>query len=267
MTQRIKLTIAYLGSPYHGWQRQPGQRTVQGEIEHSLVHLTKRPRITVTGAGRTDAGVHARAQVAHADLPLGFPPAALASALNARLPQTICIMAAVTAPAGFHARFSARGKAYTYRITWGPVRLPWQAQRAAPMPEPLDRAAIERCAKAIIGRHDMASFTVSDPAQGSTVRTIFDVRVSWGRTALRLDFFGSGFLRYQVRRMAGAILEVGAGKRSTAEFVRLITDPEPGAPLPTAPARGLTLEKVYYRLPAAWAALSGRRAPILAPDG
>ncbi len=265
MEQRIKLTIAYLGSPYHGWQRQPGQRTIQGEIEKALRRLTKGPRITLTGAGRTDAGVHARAQVAHVDLPEALPPAALPNALNARLPETIRIMAATRAPAGFHARYGARGKAYTYRIAWGPIRLPWHTQRCAIIPEPAYRAALDACLPILVGRHDMASFTVRDPAQGSTLKTIFAARASWGRTTLRLEFYGSGFLRYQVRRMTGALLEVGSGRRSVDDFIRLVTAPVPGAAVPTAPARGLTLERVYYRLPSAWTAEPA--SPLLASNG
>ena len=250
MARRIKLTIAYLGTPYHGWQRQPGQKTIQGEIENAVAAMTRGLRVVVTGAGRTDAGVHARGQVAHLDLPETFPPEALSRALNARLPETIRIMGAITAPPRFHARFSARAKRYAYRIGWGAAPLPWREQRTTRMPEPAHREALERCLHALIGRHDMASFSVPDPTQGPTVKTIFAVRTSWGRTTLRLDFFGSGFLRYQVRRMAGTLLQVGAGVRSIADFIRLIEIPTPGASLPTAPARGLTLERVFYRLPA-----------------
>lgn len=249
MARRIKLTIAYLGTPYHGWQRQPSQRTIQGEIENAVTAVTGGLGVAVTGAGRTDAGVHARGQVAHLDLPGSFPPEALRRALNARLPETIRIMAAVPVPPRFHARFSARGKRYAYRIGWGPVPLPWREQRTARMPEPADRDALERCLQALVGRHDMASFSVPDPAQGPTVKAIFAARASWGRTTLQMDFFGSGFLRYQVRRMVGALLEVGAGVRSAADFMRLVEIPTPGAPLPTAPPRGLTLERVFYRLP------------------
>ena len=247
MEQRIKLTVAYLGTPFHGWQRQPGQRTVQGEIERAVAHVTKGLRPVLVGAGRTDAGVHARGQVAHLDLPVSIPIESLRRALNAVLPETVRIMAAARASAGFHALGSARGKHYVYRIAWGPTRLPWAALRSASLAPPRDREAFEAGLRCFEGRHDMASFSSPAALQGPTEKTLFRTAVHWGPRDLAIHFVGSGFLRYQVRRMVGALLEVGSGERTLDDLARLLAQPTPGAPVRTAPARGLTLEKVYYR--------------------
>jgi len=256
MERRIKLTIAYLGTEYHGWQRQPGQRTIQGELESALTRITGRASPAVTAAGRTDAGVHARAQVAHVDLPAGLPAKVLPRVLDAALPQTIRILRAVTVPPAFHARRDTRAKRYVYRIHWGGTRLPWAALRSAPMPPVLERGIVEAALGLLVGRRDMASFTVPDPAQGPTTKSLLSCWAVWGRSSLALHFLGEGFLRYQVRRMVGAVLEA-ASRGSTLRLERLLERPEPGAPVATAPARGLTLEKVYYRGPGPSRGLGG----------
>ncbi len=246
MTRRIKLTVAYLGTPFHGWQRQRGQRTVQGELEAALGRLTGHAPPTVVGAGRTDAGVHARGQVAHVDLPDGLPAGILPGALGAALPAEIRVLRAVAVPVSFHARRSARAKHYAYRVHWAGHLLPWSALRSAQVDAPPDSGVVREALELLRGRHDMASFTVTDPAQGPTVRTILGAWESRGRRTLTLHFVGEGFLRYQVRRMAGAIL-AAARDGSARRIAKLLENPLPGAPVPTAPPEGLTLEHVHYR--------------------
>lgn len=246
--RRIKLTIAYLGTGFHGWQRQKGQRSVQGELESALARVTGRPAPAVTGAGRTDAGVHARGQVAHVDLPTGLPIRQLPSILNASLPEGIRVLRAVAVRPSFHARRDAVAKHYAYRLHRGEARLPWAALRSAPMPAVVDRRILESALALLVGRHDMASFSVPDPTQGPTTKRLLAAWAHWGRLSLTLHFLGEGFLRYQVRRMTGALLSA-AGERSTSRLERLLSHPSPGAPIATAPARGLTLERVYYRQP------------------
>lgn len=244
---RTKLTVAYSGGGFSGWQRQDRGRTVQGELESVLTKLFGPQRIVVVGAGRTDAGVHAAAQVAHADLPEGIPPAALPRLLNARLGDDVRVRSATRAADGFHAIGSALGKHYTYRIRWSEPDLPWQGLRSAVLPPPIERTLLDMACQKLPGRRDWASFTVPYTHGRSTVRTIFRVQPVWRRSGLDLHVFGGGFLRYQVRRMVGALLDVGRGKLTLNDIEDLLESPSPGAPLYTAPARGLTLERVYYR--------------------
>lgn len=249
MSRRVKLTVAYLGTPFHGWQRQVEQRTVQGELETALAGLTGGRRIAVTGAGRTDAGVHARGQVAHLQLPGRFPVEKLVEALNRCLPEEIRVRSAVAAEEQFHARHDARGKHYAYRVGWGPEPLPWRGLRRAQGEAIADPQALEAAMALLVGCRDMASFTVPDPSQGPTTRELFAAWPVLSIAGVTLHFVGGGFLRYQVRRMAGLVLEIGRGRQPLEELVCLIEQPTPGAPVKTAPARGLTLEKVYYRRP------------------
>jgi tRNA pseudouridine38-40 synthase len=243
----MKLTVAYLGGPFHGWQRQPGRPTVQGELEAAIRSMTKREAVAVVGAGRTDAGVHAAGQVAHVELPSTLPPSNLKSAVNGILPSAIRVRAAVRAATSFHARHSALGKIYCYRLRWRESTLPWNQQRCATVPAMPDVAAITAAVSLLPGRRDMATFTVPEAAEKNTLRSLFRVTALPRREGLDLVFVGDGFLRYQVRRMVGALLELGWGRLSLTEFRRLLEIPSPGAPLWTAPAAGLTLERVLYR--------------------
>ncbi len=247
MGARSKITVAYLGSRFSGWQRQDRDRTVQGELESTLTMLFGPQRIVVVGAGRTDAGVHAAAQVAHADLPENIPPAVLPRLLNARLADDVRVRSVTRAADGFHAISSALGKHYTYRTRWSEPDLPWQGLRSAVLPPPSDPMLIVRACQKLPGRRDWASFTVPYAHGRSTVRTIYRVQPVWRRSGLDLHVFGEGFLRYQVRRMVGALLDVGRGRLTIKDIEDLLESPTPGAPLYTTPARGLTLERVYYR--------------------
>ena len=247
MGRRMKLKIAYHGESFHGWQQQRGQRTVQGELHKALATLFRGHRISVVGAGRTDTGVHAAGQVAHLDAPGSIPPEALVCGLNSRLPRQIRVLSASPVAETFHARKSALGKLYTYRARWCEPKLPWLEQRSAAVKKISNSAGLSAALDLFMGRHDWASFTVPDPGTESTTRTIFRVRLRHRSEGIDLDFFGEGFLRYQVRRMVGALLEVGLGERDEDNLKDLINNPRPGAPIRTAPAHGLCLEHVYYR--------------------
>lgn len=247
MRTRTKLTIAYLGGPFLGWQRQPTGRTVQGEIERALATMTSGLEAAVVGAGRTDAGVHAAGQVAHVDLSAMIPPDAMVRALNGLLPDEIRVRSAVRVDERFHARRSARGKLYCYRVRWRPSPWPWLGARCAVMPRVVAFDELGRAAARLVGCHDFASFTVPEAAAEPTVRELYRVQVSPRRDGLDLGFIGSGFLRYQVRRMVAALLEVGRDRLCVDDVQEMIASPQPGRPLPTAPARGLTLERVLYR--------------------
>jgi len=247
MVRRMKLEFAYHGQSFHGWQKQRDQRTVQGELQRALGTLFRGHRILVVGAGRTDTGVHAAGQVAHLDAPGSIPPEALVRSLNSRLPRQIRVLSARPVAETFHARKSALGKLYTYRARWREPNLPWLEPRSAAVREISDSANFSAALDLLVGRHDWASFTVPNPGTKTTTRTIFRVGLRQRRQGIDLDFFGEGFLRYQVRRMVGALLEVGTGNREVDDLRNLIENPRPGAPIRTAPAHGLCLEHVYYR--------------------
>ena len=247
MVARTKLTVAYLGGEFSGWQRQTRVRSVQGDLEKALRKLTGDSSVVVVGAGRTDAGVHAAAQAAHVDLPLGIPPEVLPRLLNARLASDVRVRSATPVADDFHAIKSALGKHYAYRMTWSEPDLPWQGLRSAVLPRPSEPEVLEEACRHLSGRRDWASFTVPEGARRSTVRTVYLVKPVWRRSGLDLHVFGDGFLRYQVRRMVGALLDVGRGKLAVEDLLNLLESPSPGAPLQTAPARGLSLERVYYR--------------------
>ena len=247
MAFRMKLVIAYLGGPFHGWQRQRGQQTVQGEIEKALARLFGGSRIAVHGAGRTDAGVHAFGQVAHCDLPVEIPPEGLVRGLSGFLPEGIRIRSAQRVGSTFHARRSAIAKLYTYRARWHRRTLPWLDTRTVHLPAVAHPAAMATAALELLGTHDWASFSVPDLPVKSTIRTVYRVDLRHLRNGIDFDVAGDGFLRYQVRRMVGALLEVGRGRRSIDEIRALIGSSIPGASITTAPAAGLTLEHVYYR--------------------
>lgn len=245
MGQRIKLTVAYFGERFHGWQRQPADRTVQGELERAMSTLTGGIEISVVGAGRTDAGVHAAAQVAHADMPVEIPTSGILKGLNGLLPGDVRIRAVTAVSDSFHARRSALGKHYSYRVRWRTPDLPWLGLRAATMQPVSSPESLDRAAALLPGRRDMASFSV--PQKMSTVRTLHRVWIEPRQQGLHLHFVGEGFLRYQIRRMVGALLDVGCGRLEMGDFDRLLQHPSPGAGVFTAPSRGLTLERVFYR--------------------
>ena len=247
MSRRMKLVVAYLGTGFHGWQRQPRRVTVQGELERVLARLAGGRPVAVVGAGRTDAGVHAAAQTAHVDLPTSIPPEGLVRALNHLLPPEIRVCSARRVSARFHARKSALGKRYTYRARWREPSLPWHGLRTAVVAPPKNHEDLKLAARFLSGRHDWASFTVPYPDSHSTVRVLYRLSLRERRDGLDLQFVGEGFLRYQVRRMVGALFEVAWNRRSLDQLQALIEEPTQGAHLWTAPAQGLTLERVYYR--------------------
>ena len=191
---RFKLVIAYLGTPFHGWQRQPGCRTVQGELESAAQRVTRHQRQSVVGAGRTDAGVHAAGQVAHLELAVEIPPDGLLRALNGLLPDEIRLRSVRCTGPGFHARRSARAKLYIYRARWQPPSLPWLGLRSAILPPVVDPEALQRALRLLPGRRDMASFTVTDPTQGPTERQLHRVWSVPRRRGIDFCFLGRGFL-------------------------------------------------------------------------
>jgi tRNA pseudouridine38-40 synthase len=247
-TVRTALTIAYLGGGFAGWQVQPDARTVQGELQRALERLAGRP-VRLTGAGRTDAGVHAAAQVAHADLPASIPLPGLRAALNGMLPLDVRVLRARRVAPDFHASRWAVAKRYRYRLAAGAALEPWEALRTWLLPYRLDAAMMAAAAGSLAGTHDFAAFALSGHSgtgRRGCVRTVHRVELRRRGRRLAITVEGDGFLRGMVRRIAGALVEVGRGARPASWVADLLADPATRPPAPTAPPHGLTLEKVFY---------------------
>lgn len=242
---RIKLIIEYDGTNYAGWQRQVNGTGIQQVIEDALFKLTGE-KTTVIGAGRTDAGVHALAQVAHFDTRSTVPPDKFSFALNTMLPPDIRIKASLQAEDGFHARFDAKGKCYIYRIYNGRHSSPLLRLTHAHVPLPLDVDAMNGAARLFVGRHDFASFTTADRRRGSTVRNIFACDASGAGEEITVTVEGDGFLYNMVRIIAGTLIEVGLGKRDAESIKKALETRDRTLAGVTAPANGLTLKEVYY---------------------
>ena len=252
-----RLTLSYRGTGYAGWQRQPNALAVQQVVEEALGDLLG-CEVTIHGAGRTDAGVHALGQTAHLRLETAFPEQGLVHGTNHRLPPDIRLLAAHRMPAGFHARKSALGKEYLYRLYLGRVVPPLVAPYAMRAPRDLDLAAMRRAIQALPGRHDFTAFASAGGAHGQPFRRIFAATLDRDGRELRLRFSGDGFLRGMVRALVGTLIEVGTGRRSTESMAELLSGRPRSEAGPAAEAQGLTLERVVY--PARWEPLGGYEA-------
>lgn len=273
-----KLTLAYDGADYFGWQVQPGRSTIQGELQAALGRLVGEAPLP-QGSGRTDAGVHALAQVASFSLSAPIPPENLLRALNRTLPPAIRVTEAKPVRGTFHARHSARAKTYEYRIFRGELCPPFLARYVYAFPRPLDFDQLSAAAQLFLGEHDFQSFAASDPdlaareaacddsvpaasaetgvknsacvfREPGTVRTIFASQ--WLRqqtTEGELFVYrvrGNGFLHHMVRNLVGTMIEVGRGSLAPEEIPRILAARDRAQAGPTAPARGLFLHSVEY---------------------
>jgi tRNA pseudouridine38-40 synthase len=242
---KYRITLAYDGADYFGWQRQLSQPTVQGMIESALEKLEGAP-VTTVAAGRTDAGVHAEGQVVSFCLSREWEPRELRRALNGNLPPDIRAIEAASVNEDFHARFDARSKIYRYQLYLSEVMSPFLARYAWHYPYPLDIERLAEESKALLGAHDFTAFTVADCETKRFTRTITEIRVEREGDLLRLLFTGDGFLRYQVRTMVGALIESNRGRLKAGTIPELIKSRDRSLAGPPAPARGLTLVKVEY---------------------
>jgi tRNA pseudouridine38-40 synthase len=246
----IKLTIAYDGTGFVGWQRQEPRNTrntdsIQGLIEDALAKIEGNV-VTVHGAGRTDAGVHALAQVASARIATELDDGTLTRALNANLPPAIRVNRVETVPDDFHARFSAGGKTYEYRIWNGPAIPPFIRLYAWHVPQPLDVVKMNEASRAIAGEHDFAAFQGTGSRTHSTVRRVTSAEWRADGPAVTFAISGEGFLRHMVRSLAGTLVEVGHGRRPVGDLARLIASRERSDVGRTAPPHGLFLVSVLY---------------------
>ena len=269
--QTWKLTLAYDGTGFSGWQVQPGKSTIQGELQQALGRVTGESPLP-QGSGRTDAGVHALAQVASFALQARIPPENLRLALNRTLPHSIRIVQAEAVPGTFHARHSTVAKSYEYRVFRGDICPPFLARYVYACSWPLDVEALQMSAQLFVGEHDFMSFAATDPdlnsrscpevdseatapgpAARGAVRTIFsshwEERRSEAGDLLIYRVRGNGFLHHMVRNLVGTMLDVGRGRRPLAEIPSIIAARSRAAAGPTAPPLGLFLHSVEYGEP------------------
>ena len=242
----LRLTIEYDGTRYRGWQLQPEGPTIQGEIERALEVILGRAH-RVHGAGRTDAGVHARAQVAHVRIDHPMPERRLHRALNGVLPKDIAVIGVERAPVGFHSRFSPHVKTYTYTIVNRPYRSVFWRERAWFIPSPLDWTAMARGLRSFEGEHDFRAFRASNCQARTTIRTIEGSALDEVESGVfRFMIQGRGFLKQMVRTMIGTLVEIGKGRMTVEGVEALLAGAERREAGPTAPARGLCLESITY---------------------
>ena len=251
MVRNLKITLAYDGSDFYGWQVQPERATIQGTLATAIERVTG-SKVLPQGSGRTDAGVHALAQVASCQVDAGIPAENLQRALNHVLPAAIRVLRVEEAASEFHARRSARAKSYRYRLYRSEICPPFLARYVYHHPYPLDEEAMRDVAAAVVGEHDFTSFAAVDPERGreedeaSNTRTIYSSE--WTRAGEEFVYTvcGSGFLHHMVRNLVGTFLLVGKGTLERAGMKRVLEARDRSTAGPTAPACGLYLVSVEY---------------------
>ena len=249
--RNLKLVLAYDGSEFSGWQVQPDAATIQGTLASAIGRVTGE-KVLPQGSGRTDAGVHALAQVATFPIESPIPAENLVNALNHILPPSVRVLGATEAPVEFHARKSAHAKTYRYRIYRGAICPPFLARYVWHYPYPLDEDVMSQAAALVVGEHDFTSFAAVDPDRGnaetpaSNVREIFSS--AWSRAGEEWVYTvrGSGFLHHMVRNLVATFILVGRGTNQLADIIRILEARNRSAAGPTAPASGLFLVNVEY---------------------
>jgi tRNA pseudouridine38-40 synthase len=246
--ERLKLTVAYDGRPFSGWQSQPNENGIQDHLKRAFSHLVSTP-VRLQGAGRTDAGVHALGQVAHVDvLRHKMTPANWTSAVNAHLPPEIRVIRCQPVSTDFHAQYSAIGKVYRYRIWNAPVRHPMEIGRSWHIPQRLDFNLLQVVSDQLTGTHDFASFAANRGKAGEpTIRTIEKIRIQHQSELVALVFEGNGFLYRMVRMLTGALVGVALQRADPRWIDELLNHPGKNKTTWTAPASGLYLVRVKYR--------------------
>lgn len=250
MTTRYKMTMAYDGHLFHGFQMQPHQRTVQGVVEEALAKMTKGKRVIVEGSGRTDAGVHALGQVIHFDYPGNPIPAnKMILALNSMMPMDIIFKECEIVDQNFHVRYSTYGKWYRYRVSLDHFVNPFKRFYTGHYPYPIDIKKMQEAAKDLIGTHDFTSFAASGGQIKNKVRTMYYVNVQKDgqQNEVIFDFICSGFLYNMVRILVATLLEIGNGKRPVHDIPRIIQAQDRLEVPQTAQASGLYLYHVFYQ--------------------
>lgn len=246
--RNLKLTLQYDGTNYVGWQRQDRGMSIQQLLEDAIAPIEGAP-VTVHGAGRTDAGVHALAQVASVTLSASIEPAILARALNAELPRDVRVLSVEEVAPEFHARFSATGKVYEYRIVNAAIVSPFIQRYVWHVAAPLELDAMRDAAKPLAGAHDFAAFQGSGSVVSSTERIVRSIAWEGGGgydapIVMRIE--GDGFLRHMVRNIVGTLVEIGIGRWPPSRAAEILASRDRTQAGPTAPAQGLFLVRVDY---------------------
>ncbi len=251
----VKLTLAYDGTDYVGWQRQANGVSIQAVLEDALARIEDR-RVTLAGSGRTDAGVHALGQVASVRLCCPLNEQELIRALNSMLPRDIRVLCAERADSDFHARYAALSKTYRYRVVTSKVLSPFEQRYSWHVTRALDSVQMRDASTLLCGRHDFSAFQVGEPVSSPTIRTIFKFEMQSssvkpgdevnGGFVITFEITGDGFLRHMVRSIVGTLVQVGSGKRDLSTIERALRLGDRTEVGPTAPARGLFLVRVNY---------------------
>jgi tRNA pseudouridine38-40 synthase len=257
--RNVKLVLEYDGTDLCGWQRQKGDPSVQQHLEEALSEMLK-TEVKVTGASRTDAGVHALGQVANFKTDSNIPLHGFRRGLNSSLPDSIAIVAAHEVGEEFHARFSARGKRYRYRILATSERAPLVRHRAWHRPRPLNLDAMRNAAPALLGEHDFSAFRATGCSANTPIRKVGRIDLNRDGQEIVLVVEGNAFLRNMVRIIAGTLVGVGEGRFDSSELSEILASGDRTRAGQTAPAHGLTLVEVFYP-PAEPAPISGQMGP------
>lgn len=241
----FRLTLAYLGTPYHGWQRQTNALGVQQVVEEAVEKLVGHP-VRIVAASRTDAGVHARGQEVHLRLERAWPGRALVEGANHYLPGDVRVLAAAAVCPAFDARKWAMAKEYRYRLSRARVLQPFEAAMTVSAPSPLDVDRLRAAVALLPGRHDFAAFARSGGAHTQTCRRVFTAELREREALVELRLIGDGFLRGMVRALVGTLLWVARGRIEPCMWARLLEGGRRAEAGPSAPAKGLTLMRVIY---------------------
>lgn len=246
MKQNYKLVICYDGSRYYGWEYQPDRDTIQGKLEAVLTRMCDGTFVDVIGAGRTDAGVHAKGMVANAVMDTTLSETEIRDYMNRYLPEDIAVRDVKVAAERFHARYKAVGKTYRYTCFYGSVKPVFNRKYVTMLDFIPDVEKMQQAASLLEGRHDFASFCGNPRMKKSTVRVVDSIQVEARNGYLYMTFHGTGFLQNMVRIMVGTLLQVGRGERSPEEMTEVLEGCNRQLAGPTAPPGGLCLEKVDY---------------------
>lgn len=250
MKKNYKMIISYDGTRYYGWEHQPNRETIQGKLEKVLFRMCEEKvpitELKLNGAGRTDAGVHARAMAANIFLDVDITPLEIRDYMNRYLPDDIAVDEVREASERFHARYNAVGKTYQYVCYAGEVKTIFDRKYVTSLDQMPDVAAMQEAAGYLKGKHDFASFCTNPKMKKSTVRIVDQIDVSTRKGYIYFTFHGTGFLQNMVRVLVGTLLEVGYGKMEPTQVIDIMEKKDRRLAGPTAPAQGLTLIKVDY---------------------